>query len=137
MPEGVGYGPQNTTSVGLNLNIIGNHCYAFSGMFSPATSAYTMLEFTTGSELAKVKLTVSGAIDNADPEQGGVSVFTLAINNQEITRLKVDTSLEDMPTLAVIPLLLEPYSKIKLTAIDSVTVTTRKTSALIVGKIYK
>jgi hypothetical protein len=47
MPEGVGYGPQNTASVGKNLNVIGNHCYAFSGLVT-VQAQQTVLEFTTG-----------------------------------------------------------------------------------------
>ena len=126
----------NPAGTGTTLNYIGDHCYAFSGMFAPATSEYTMLNFSTGSEYSLAKLTVSGAIDNADPENGGVTVFTVTINSQEVMRIKVDTSLEDMPTMETMPILLEPHSKIEVTAIDSITVATRKTSASIVGRVY-
>jgi len=50
MPEGVGYGPQDTASTGLNLNVIGNHAYANSGSIIITNgSDATLLEFTTGS----------------------------------------------------------------------------------------
>jgi len=58
MPEGVGYGPQNTVSVGKELNIIGTHCYAYSGIINDASSgsaATTMVKFTTGSYVAAVE----------------------------------------------------------------------------------
>jgi len=51
MPEGVGYGPQNTASVGKALNFIGNHCYAHSGVITTTTAtsaATTYLDFETG-----------------------------------------------------------------------------------------
>jgi len=57
MPEGVGYGPQNTASIGKDIHIIGNHCYAYSGLINDASSgsaATTLVKFTTGSYIAKV-----------------------------------------------------------------------------------
>jgi len=50
MPEGVGYGPQDTVSIGKNLNVIGNHAYAYSGIQTIASTTVfqTFLEFTTG-----------------------------------------------------------------------------------------
>jgi len=51
MPEGVGYGPQYTASTGKELNVIGNHAYAYSGNVSTTSSNTTMLKFTTGNYL--------------------------------------------------------------------------------------
>jgi len=49
MPEGVGYGPQNTAVAGLNLNYIGNHAWGTSGAIVFTTGAdATLFEFTTG-----------------------------------------------------------------------------------------
>ena len=49
MPEGVGYGPQFTASVGETLNIIGDHAYAYSGVITYGSSTpKTFLKFTTG-----------------------------------------------------------------------------------------
>ena len=126
----------NPAGIGSGLNYIGNHCYAYSGTFPSSTSEYTILDFSTGGEYSLVKLTVSGATDNADPENGGVSVFTVTTNSQEVARIKVDASTEDSPTVEVIPLLLEPYSKVTVKVIDNVNVSTRKTCATIVGRVY-
>ena len=61
MPEGVGYGPQNTASTGLNLNYIGDYAYAYSGAISCSDSEKELLNFTTGSGLlvAKIKFAVA------------------------------------------------------------------------------
>jgi len=60
MPEGVGYGPQNTASTGLNLNYIGDYAYAYSGAIYCPTEK-ELLNFTTGSGLlvAKIKFAVA------------------------------------------------------------------------------
>ena len=58
MPEGVGYGPQFTASVGKTLNVIGDYCYANSGVITNGSSAAdtVMLDFNTGSYIAVMKL---------------------------------------------------------------------------------
>jgi len=53
MPEGVGYGPQFTASVGKTLNYIGRHAYAYSGNITNTGTAApdsVMLDFVTGSD---------------------------------------------------------------------------------------
>ena len=48
MPEGVGYGPQDTASTGLNLNVIGNHAYGYSGVLDVGGTETDLLSFETG-----------------------------------------------------------------------------------------
>ena len=48
MPEGKGYGPQDTASIGKNLNVIGNHLYGCSGPVAVTDSAIALIEDTTG-----------------------------------------------------------------------------------------
>ena len=126
----------NPAGTGGGLNYIGNHCYAFSGMFEATTSAQTMLQFTTANAYAIAKLTVSGAIDSATAGNGLSTVFVVSVNSEEVLRIKVDTDQEDSPTLEVVPLLLEPYSKIEVTSISNGDVAARKTSAALVGRVY-
>jgi len=63
MPEGVGYGPQYTASVGLTLNVIGNFAYAYSGTIALNNEIKTFLEFTTGNYIlvAQTQTTVKVA----------------------------------------------------------------------------
>jgi len=59
MPEGVGYASSNVTAgTGLELNYVGNHCYAYSGTQAVSAEAKTVLSFTTGKKyiLAKVEI---------------------------------------------------------------------------------
>ena len=129
-------GGSNPAGTGTSLNYIGNHAYAYSGMFPPATSTYTMLSFTTGSSYLLSKITVTGATDAVNPGNGGTSTFVISLDGQEVMRLKTDTDQEDMPAHATVPFLIPPYSTIELTGIDTVTTAERKTSASIVGRVY-
>ena len=58
MPEGVGYGPQNTASVGKDIHVIGKHIYAYSGILIVANATVEALKFTTGNYYGKAKLFV-------------------------------------------------------------------------------
>ena len=126
----------NPSGTGTSLNYIGNHAYAYSGMFTPAISTYTMLSFTTGSNYLLSEITVSGATDSTTTGNGLTSVFVISLDGQEVMRLKTDTDQEDMPTYAVIPFLIPPYSKVEITGIDNGTTAQRKTSVSIVGRVY-
>ena len=126
----------NPAGTGSGLNYIGEHAYAYSGMFVPATSTYTMLSFTTGSGYLLSEIIVTGATDAVNPGNGGVSTFVVSLDGIEVMRLKTDTDQEDMPANAVVPFLIPPYTKVEITGIDTVTTAERKTSANIVGRVY-
>jgi len=59
MPEGVGYGPQFTASTGLNLNYIGNHCYAYNDV-AIGGSLTDVLNFKTGKGYLIVTVELNG-----------------------------------------------------------------------------
>jgi len=136
MPEGVGYGPQNTASVGKEIHVIGNHAYGFSGLFDSATSEYTMFEFTSGNYYLVGELTVSGAIDDTSPAVGLISVFTLSMNGTNLMFLKADTDGEKSPMTISMPILIPPFTVVKLVGIDTGAVSARQTCASLVGRIY-
>jgi len=82
MPEGVGYGPQNTASTGLNLNYVGNYAYAYSGAIPCSNSEKELLNFTTGSGVlvAKIKFAVATPAPENDQmrvifELNGITVY--------------------------------------------------------------
>jgi len=82
MPEGVGYGAQNTASTGLNLNYIGNYAYAYSGAIACSNSEKELLNFKTGSGLlvAKIKFAVATPSTENDSmrvifELNGITVY--------------------------------------------------------------
>ena len=83
MPEGVGYGPQDTVSVGKTLNIIGTRCYAYSGVIADASSGSadtTLVKFSSGNYVAVVECFVA-TNDAGDSDRyfevnmNGITVF--------------------------------------------------------------
>jgi len=106
MPEGVGYGPQNTASVGLTLNYIGKHCYAYSGMVAGSTSANTTyLEFETGNHY------IVGELQQGSTNETTRKTVFVSYDSQTIIQMDVDNS---YPFPNDYKLLIPPYTKVKM-----------------------
>ena len=115
MPEGVGYGPQNTASIGLNLNIIGNFAYAYSGVIVSIDDGYVeMLKFTTGNYVFVGKLTMVGATVDNNPDSGMRSNFKTKLNNTVTMNINTLTgqSGEGAPGQAIAPMIIPPYTEV-------------------------
>ena len=138
MPEGKGYGPQFTGSVGLNLNYIGNHVYAYSGTFPSLNSSTTMLEFTTGSEYIKGQLVCNAAIDysTGNIDSGVISGFKVSIDGQVVSIMKTDSGSEDMPSNTIQELILAPFTTVKVERIASGSNVGFLNTATFTGRIY-
>jgi len=128
MPEGVGYGPQNTASVGLNLNIIGNHAYAYSGVISTnsqSSADVTCLKFTTGSYYSILEVIwISNNVGNED------KFVDMTLNGSSVFKGKYDASpSKNRPFQILIPSYTEFEFKWGSGASNDVTV-------ILAGKIY-
>ena len=112
MPEGVGYGPQNTASTGLDLNIIGNHAYAFSGSVGNVdqggAATTPCLDFTTGAEYHVGTL---GWLFNS--ESNADTFLKIQINNVDIFKVQYAggySANTDQPLTLIIP----PFTNFKV-----------------------
>jgi len=140
MPVGVGYGPQNTASKGLNLNVIGNHAYAYNqiGTEGPYAGLTDMLSFTTGNYYLVGEWTVCGATNiSGASDTGAIDQFYLSFNGVTIQSLKTDTQQEDSPTLYTVPILIPPYTEVICKAVSSLNNNSWVLSQSIMGKLYK
>jgi len=134
MPEGVGYGPQNTASAGLSLNIIGDHCYAYAGSTGATASEVTRLKFTSGSYYIVGEFTFNGA--SSATSDGNITAFTLTLNGINVSAVKLDTSTEDMPSSIVNPIIIPPYTEVEVLVESDGASASRLTSTLLTGRIY-
>jgi len=137
MPEGVGYGPQDTVSVGLNLNVIGNHAYAYSGIFGTSNTEFEMLNFQTGAFYTVGKFTCNGATRIDLVDVGSVGAFQLKLNGIIVLVSKVDTNDKDSPGQSFLEVVIPPYTEVILSANASENTDTEKMSASFAGRIYK
>jgi len=132
MPEGVGYGPQNTASTGLSLNIIGNHCYAYGPASTSAGTGAdtTALLFTTGNYYSVFDYIGFVNTENAanicyiEMYMNDTAVFVALYNNPQDMR-------DDQPVKLIIP----PYTKFEF-KVGQASGGTAWT-VIMTGRIYK
>jgi len=134
MPEGVGYGPQNTASTGLNLNYIGSHCYAYSGDINSSSLTARLLDFTTGKGYIFVKtlkmnitgVTVSSANYSFTVKFNGQTILTEFYTNPNAGRQLADSDNHYL----IIP----PFTNV---TVDFLSSSGEKTSCVtLAGKVY-
>jgi len=137
MPEGVGYGPQNTASVGENLNIIGNYAYCFTGNHSANTTAVEAMKFTTGSFIFEGILQVNLAINNANNTATAHTFAQVEFNGTIISHIVAGRDPLDTRTSNQQPLVIPPYTEVVVKLYSSENEAARYMTATLTGRIYK
>ena len=137
MPKGVGYGPQNTASIGKDIHVLGDHAYALSGMFGANTAEQTMMDFTSGNYYLVGRLTFTGFVKPTAPQGGSISAAQLSFNGVPIAILKNDGNNETQPTVSYAEIIIPPYTVVNVTVESSDTDSDNVGSTLITGIIYK
>jgi len=137
MPEGVGYGPQNTASVGLTLNYIGNHVYAYSGTFGSLDSSQVMLSFQTANVYIKGTFTFNAPIRLTVASAGGAAVYQIKLNDVVVALGKADS--RDLRVDAMPPvreLIIPPLTTVELIGRCEEDNANELITATFVGRIY-
>jgi len=136
MPEGVGYASSNVVaSAGLELNYVGNHVYAFSGTFASATSAFTMLDFTTGAKTIKGLFAFNGQIRfDSSVSAGGYSGYQVSFNGIIVALAKTDTTNNDMPIKGWEKVIIPPYTNVKVEGVSGEATATELMTVVFTGK---
>jgi len=146
MPNGAGGGGGGGGIVGVSnsftgaaqaLEIYGDFAAAYSGTLGSQNSELIHLKFTSGNYYLVGRLTVNGAADKAVLSNGRLTIFTLSMNGAEILLMKTETPENDMPGTLYCDIIIPAYTEVEVTAISDASSSTRKTSALITGRIYR
>jgi len=134
MPEGVGYGPQNTASTGLTLNVIGNHAYGHSGLVTSTSSQALLLDFETGPEYINSIILfnlasgpTTGVIYWFDVTMNGVIVNRQILNDPNVSKLPSDSD--------NLHIILPPYTKVQ--CIGYAASGDKDFCVILKGRIYK
>ena len=117
------------SSAGKNLNILGNHCYAYSGVVTLSTSYQTLLEFNTGKEYIKAILQLTADLDELSTSYYD---YQLSINGIIIAYSQMERNNFDWEPLDFI---IPPLSEVKLQV--KVQGNTPDTSAVLIGRLYE
>jgi len=138
MPEGIPYASTNVTAgTGKDLNYIGKHCFALSGLFESSTSAQLALEFNSGNKYIVGTFQWNGFIQTDDPTVGNNSAIQIRFNNIIVTMMKVDTGSEDnFSSGNVETFVIPPYTKVTVYLDGSSTTSDLKGAINFQGEVY-
>jgi len=131
MPEGVGYGPQNTASIGPDIHVIGKHVYAYSGELSVTdTDEHKLLSFTTGNYYSVVDFSFwRRSADNDDV------AYYVEVNGIQV--LAWVSILQEGRGNVIWPLIIPPFTQIECFVDKQTNSTTSIVGINITGEIYK
>ena len=104
----------NPAGTGSVLNYIGNRVYAYGGQLPNVSSYTTGLKFDTGPELIVGKLQFDSMCSISNLAGGDNCLFKVSINNEPVSITKMDGAQEDMPAVVDIPLVLAPFTQVKI-----------------------
>jgi hypothetical protein len=121
----------NPTGTGSSLNYIGEHAFANSGEISVNNSETTMLEFTTQNGYVVAKVQFNMLVDTADD-----MFYKVKINNETVNGYLTQGAQQSTDSNNTLPILLPPYSKITMTAINVGSSSGRNNVCVVVGRVY-
>jgi hypothetical protein len=131
MPEGKGYGPQFTASVGKTLNYLGQHAYAYSGIVSVDDNETTLLEFTS----LKNGYLVGAYQPNYESLSGDDFKFLVYINDIVISSVQISAS-RDYTPYEEIEIIVPPLTTLKVTAQNETGSTATDILALFTARMF-
>jgi hypothetical protein len=136
MPEGVGYSGSNVVAgAGLELNVVGDYAYAYSGLKTGTATTVTYLSFTTGNYILVGTFQLNSVVTIDDPALGDASAMVINFNGVPVSNLKADGELERAPASQDQEVIIPPYTVVLVTIHSGGSA--GDSSATFTGRIYK
>jgi hypothetical protein len=127
-------GVSNPVGTGSSLNFIGNHAYAFSGLYATSSSPADHLKFTTGNHYFIGRLYCNGAV-SAGATSGQATTYEIKFNSIAIAMLRTRTSTDDNPSTQYNDILIPPYTEVAVTVVSGGG-GSETTSLVLQGRVY-
>ena len=123
------------TGTGGSLIYIGDQWYAYSGGFGATTTAQTTLEFETGGQYIVGEMLTLGGV--AFDTTGGLkSAFRISINGEVVAVTLIDNQTDHSTSNNSIPMLLAPYSRVKVEVDSDDTNVNVLSTTIFTGRVY-
>tara|TARA_Y100000310_G_C19998600_1_gene497414 strand:+ start:36 stop:452 length:417 start_codon:yes stop_codon:yes gene_type:complete len=120
----------------LGLSIIGQHCYAYSGLHASNINAFTVLNFTTGKGYIVGTLQLNGSIDDDAPAYRTTNSANIKLNGLSVALIAAGTNSDDSPTSQTQELILPPFTSVEIIVDSTVTEADRFFSVTFSGRVY-
>jgi len=104
------------TGLSQSLDYIGDHVIGIGSTVALAGQAYSVIfNFTTPlSSYIKADITMVAPVNPSAPASGESCIFRISMNDSIIAYVNLDSSQNDSPTYAVLPLIIPSGSKIEI-----------------------
>jgi len=116
------------------LEIIGDHCYAFSGPIDTpgADTQVTLLDFTSGNYYAVVQIQFGLRHDTTD----NIS-YLVTLNGNEVCGYTITGGVGDSQQSNALNLIIAPYTEVLTAGVNNSSGGARPIWSAIVGRIYR
>jgi len=137
MPEGVGYSGSNVVAgAGLELNVVGDYAYAYTGLHAATTAGVTVLSFTSGNYLFVGEFQLNGAV-NISPFAQTQTTAQIKLNGIAVSLITTGNVAIDVIMSNTQPLIIPAYTKVTIEFDMDATEADRFASGSLTGRIYK
>lgn len=123
-------------STGEGIRYIGEHCYAYSGLYTASTTDNRIvLDFTTGSGYIIGRIQVNAAVDD-DSGLYAMSFSIIKFNDVGIAILATSNSAIDGPSVVYQPVVIPPLTRVTATLDNEGTAADQYGSVTLTGRVY-
>jgi len=134
MPEGVPYASSNVIAgAGLELNYVGDHVFAYSGVRATSNTDVNLLSFTSGSKIIKADV-FFGYLDNDNKSFEYKILFNSVLVSGWVTGGAGNQANADISP--IIPIVIPPYTEVLITAKNISSPDSVDQCATLTGRVY-
>jgi len=123
------------TGFGLQFTNDNKHAYAYSGRYTSTSVGVDVLEFQTNSEYINAQFNFSGWIDLDDPTTGLRGIMNIFFNDKEVSAVMVDTDNGNMQNGFAIPLIIPPFTTVRIKLYANSTSSVYQGLVSVIGKV--
>jgi len=114
------------------LEIIGDFCFAYSGIVPIANTEVTMLEFQSGNFIADAKIQFNYPVNVADDYE-----YTVEMNGTVVQKFVAGSGHTDFEATFPILLIIPPYTQVRCSARNTTDTSENDQIVGLTGRIYR
>ena len=124
------------------LEVVGDHAYAYSGLFPASTTEQTALSFTSGNYYFIGEVQINSAIDDDAPQTASATSLNVKFNGTSIMILGSGGDVAGVSTHRsslsnVSKIIIPPYTEVVCIIDNDATVADNYASVTLIGEIYR
>ena len=119
------------------LSVLGDHCYAYSGLYATDDAGIEVLSFATGKEYIVGHMQLNGGVDDDNPADSTINTGNIQFNGVTVALIRSGTATSDDSPMSVMQrLVIPPLTTVTVTVDSNVTQADRYFSVVFTGRVY-